>query len=128
LWVAAFARGRRRIVRRSPREVRQHEHASLEAARALDLSTPEARRDAYGQINEIVREHLREVCQVPASALTPAEIEPALGRVGSRVPADVVASLLGACDLARYAPLDAIPPADACRDALDRTEEILAIR
>jgi hypothetical protein len=127
-WIAGLVQNRRRVVRRSAREVRQQEKASLEAARALDLGTPEGRRDAYGQMNAIVREHLRDACGVPGLALTPAEIEPALGRTRSRVPADQVRSLLLECERARYAPLDALPQADVCREALDRTEQILAVR
>ena len=127
-WIAALVQNRRRVVRRSKREVREQERASLEAARALDLSTVEGRRDAYGQMNTIVREHLRDACGVPGLALTPAEIEPALGRTKSRVPADQVTSLLLECDRARFAPADALPKADVCREALDRTEQILALR
>jgi hypothetical protein len=127
-WIVGLVQNRRRVVRKSAREVREQERASLEAARLLDLSTPEARRDAYGQMNTIVREHLRDACGVPGLALTPAEIEPALGRTRSRVPADDVRSLLLECDRARYAPTDDVPKADACRDALARTEQILALR
>ncbi|HEY2905046.1 MAG TPA: hypothetical protein VGJ29_04040 [Vicinamibacterales bacterium] len=127
-WIVGLVQNRRRVVRRSKREVREQERASLEAARALDLGTVEGRRDAYGQMNTIVREHLRDACGVPGLALTPAEIEPALGRTKSRVPADQVTALLLECDRARYAPADALPKADVCRDALDRTEQILAVR
>jgi hypothetical protein len=127
-WIVGLVQNRRRVVRRSKREVRESERASLEAARALDLSTVEGRRDAYGQMNAIVREHLRDACGVPGLALTPAEIEPALGRSKSRVPADQVTALLLECDRARYAPADTLPKADVCRDALDRTEQILAVR
>ncbi len=78
--------------------------------RARSISArAEGRRDAYGQMNTIVREHLRDACGVPGLALTPAEIEPALGRTRSRVPADQVAALLLECDRARYAPADALP-------------------
>jgi hypothetical protein len=127
-WVGGLVQSRRRIVRRSAREVRHQEQASLEAARGLDLSAPEGRRDAYGQMNTIVREHLRDASGVPGLALTPREIEPALGRTKSRVSAEEVAALLRECDLARYAPPDALPKADACREALERTEQILAVR
>jgi hypothetical protein len=127
-WIVGLVQNRRRVVRKSAREVRQQERASLEAARALDLSTPEARRDAYGQMNTIVREHLRDACGVPGLALTPAEIEPALGRTKSRVPAADVRALLLECDRARFAPAADVPKAEVCRDALDRTEQILAVR
>jgi len=127
-WIVGLVQRRRRVVRRSAREVRQQEQASLEAARALDLSTPEGRRAAYGHMNTIVREHLRDACGVPGMALTPAEVEPALGRTRSRVSPDEVTSILLECDRARYAHPDALPKPDACRDALDRTEQILAVR
>jgi hypothetical protein len=127
-WLVGLVRGRERVVKRSAREVRQQEKASIDAAQLLDLSTPEGRRDAYGQMNTIVRDHLRDVCGVAGPALTPSEIEAALGRSGSRVAAEDVVSLLGACDIARYAPLSALPPADACRDALERTAQLVAAR
>jgi hypothetical protein len=127
-WMVGMVRGRERVVKRSAREVRQQEKASIEAARLLDLSTAEGRRDAYGQMNTIIRDHLRDVCGVAGPALTPPEVEAALTRAGSRVPSEDVVALLGACDLARYAPAASLPPADACRDALDRTEQLIAAR
>lgn len=127
-WIVGLVQNRRRVVRRSAREVRQQEQASLEAARALDLGTPEGRREAYAHMNTIVREHLRDACGVPGPSLTPAEIEPALGRTRSRVPPEQVTSILLECDLARYATPEALPNADVCRAALDRTEQILGVR
>lgn len=125
----AFAgRGRRRESRRSGRQVRRAERASLEAVRATDLSTPEGRRDAYTHIDTIVREHLRDVGGVAGLSLTPAEVPAALAERPSRVPAETVASLLAECETARYGPPAALPSADACRAALAQAEQVLAAR
>jgi hypothetical protein len=129
IWGAALA-GRRRVRKpgRSARQVRRQERASLEAVKAMDLESPEARRDAYSQINAIVREHLQEAHGVAGPSLTPAEVAPALAGRSSRVPPESVASLLAACEAARYAPPSALPSATECRDALAQTEELLGAR
>ena len=94
----------------------------------MDMTTPGGRRDAFTQINAVVREHLRDVCGVPGPSLTPGEIAPALSATSSRVSAETVTALLAACETARYAPLDAMPSADVCRQALEHAEELLAAR
>jgi hypothetical protein len=108
--------------------VRHDERASLEALQELDLGTAEGRRDAYRRLNVLVRDHLRDVCGVPAPALTVDEIEPALAARGGRVPPELVTSVLAACDRARYAPPDALPSREACEQAIEQTKELLAIR
>ncbi|MGE5244663.1 MAG: hypothetical protein ACM3SQ_10595 [Betaproteobacteria bacterium] len=129
-FVAAAAVRRRGLpaARRSARQVHEDEQATLEALRALDLTTAEGRRAAYSRMNELVRQHLREACDVAGQSLTPAEVEPALAARATSVPAGSVTALLAACELARYAPPDALPSADQCRTALDQTAEILAAR
>lgn len=111
------------------RQVHQEERTSLDAVRAIDVTTADGRREAYTKINVLVRDHLRDVCGVPGPSLTAAEIEPALaaGRA-TRVPAETVTALLAACETARYAPPAALPPADACRDAIEQAAQVLAAR
>lgn len=129
IWGVAFVAARRKPgVKRSVRQVRHEERASLEAVRSMNMDTPSGRRDAFTQINAVVRDHLRDVGGIPGPSLTPGEIAPALSEKGARVPAETVASLLAACETARYAPLDAMPSADACREALDQAEALLAAR
>jgi len=129
-WAVALAR-KRRSTRRTVRRVQRDEKGTLEAARSIDLSTGEGRREVYTRIDTLVRNHLRDACGIAGPSLTPAEIEPALSAVSGhspRVPIEVVTRLLAACELARYAPLTELPSADACRDALDRAGEVLASR
>jgi hypothetical protein len=128
-WATAVvSRSRHRAAHRSKRQVRHEERESLETARSLDVTTAEGRREAYTRIDSVVRDYLREVCGIPGSSLTPAEIPPALAARGSRIPAETVAALLAECERARYAPPDALPAAEACRDALAQAEQVLAIR
>jgi hypothetical protein len=129
IWGVALVSARRKPrVRRSVRQVRHEERASLDAVRAMDMTTPDGRRDAFTQINTSVRNHLRDVCGIPGPSLTPQEIAPALSDKGSRIPAEAVASLLAACERARYAPLDAMPSSDACREALEQAGALVAAR
>jgi hypothetical protein len=129
-FVAAGAVRRRRgaLAHRSAKQIRQDEQTTLEALRAIDLSTPDGRREAYTRMNEIVRAHLSDACGVAGQSLTPLEVEPALTTRATSVSAGTVTALLSACELARYAPETALPSADQCRAALDQTAEVLATR
>jgi hypothetical protein len=125
-WTAAaVARRRQRPAHRSVRQVRSDERASLQAARELDLSSEHARREAYTKVDVLVREHLRDMCGVPGRSLTPAEVKPALAARGARIDGDRVAAVLEACERARYAPIDAVPSVEACREAMAEAERLL---
>jgi len=128
-WMIGVVRERRpKKERRSIRQVQQEERTSLEAVRAIDVTTPDGRREAYTKINTLVRDHLRDVCGVPGPSLTAAEVEPALAGRPTRVPAEAVTALLAACETARYAPPAALPAADACREAIEQAAQLLAAR
>jgi hypothetical protein len=119
-------RARRRRVRRSARQVRHDERASLDAVESIDITTPDGRRDVYARLNALVRDHLRDVVGIGAPSLTPAEIGPALSAAGARVPIELVTAVLSACELARYAPAEALPSREACREAIEQSEQVLA--
>jgi hypothetical protein len=126
VWaIGAVERRRHRPVYRSVRKVHSDERASLQAVRELDLSSEEARREAYTRIDVLIREHLRDVCGVPGDSLTPAEAHSALAQRDSRIDAERVAALLAACERARYAPGHVLPSADACRDSIAEAEQLL---
>ena len=126
-WLVALARDRR-TARRAVRRVHREEKGTLEAARSIDVTSADGRREVYTRIDTLVRQHLRDTFSVAGPSLTPGEVEPALAARGARVPAEVVTTLLAACERARYAPADALPSADACRAALDQAGEVLASR
>lgn len=117
-----------RAERKSARQVKREERDSLEGVRALDVSSVEARREAYTKISGLVRGHLRDALGVPGPALTGAEIEAALAGKSSRVPMEEIRTFLVDCDKARYGPPDAVPSADACRSAIDEAARILSVR
>ena len=131
--------------RRSARQVRKDQRDALERLRTMDVGTEEERRLAYDAISAAVRDHVAGHSGVPAPSLTAAELDAALetsdshhpvrqpldafrsvGR--SKVPRETVASLLAACDAARYGPPSALPSAQECRDALATAEQVLAGR
>jgi hypothetical protein len=129
-FIAASMIGRRARgkPRRSRRQARQDERAALERLRTLAVAGDEDRRRAYDEISAAVRAHLAAHAHVPAEALTASELDAALAASGRRVPRESVAALLAACDEARYGPPQALPSAQACRDALAEAEQFLGAR
>ena len=118
--VAAVARrARAPRIRRSARAVRHAERLSLDTVRAMEVDTLEGRRAALTELDGLVRQHLREVCAVAGASLTPAEVPAALANSRTALSPDVVASVLATCERARYAPAQAMPSADACREAIE---------
>jgi len=124
--VAAERRRRARRPRRSTRQVRHDERTSLDAVRAIDLSTPAGRRDAYSRLDTLVRDYLQRVADIGAKSLTPAEIQTALSSRRARVPVELVTAVLTACEQARYAPPDSLPSSEACRQTIEQSEEVFA--
>jgi hypothetical protein len=125
----AFLRRRTRPSgRRSARQIRMDHRATLERLRSLEVATEADRRKAYDEISAAVRQHVAATSGVPAPGLTAAEVDAALATAGGRLPRESVASLLVACDAARYGPPQALPSAQACRDALASAEQVLGGR
>jgi hypothetical protein len=75
-----------------------------------------------------VRGYIAAHANVPAAALTPTEIDAALGARRSRLPRERVVSLLQTCDAARYQPPGEVLSTDACREALESAEQVLSGR
>jgi hypothetical protein len=119
---------RGRTARRSVRQTKQAVQASLEAVRSADGTTADDRRDAFARLDDLVRQHLTQVCGVPASSMTPSEIAAALGARGSGLPVELASSVLNTCETARYAPPTLLPSATAWRDTLAHAEQVLATR
>jgi hypothetical protein len=130
--LVAVAAVRRRTVRRpghrSARQLKKDRDETLERLRALDVATEEERRRAYDEISTAVRTHVAAAAGVPASSLTAAELDAALVGTRGRVPRESVIALLAACDEARYGPPQALPSAQACREALATAEQVLGGR
>ncbi|OLC45949.1 MAG: hypothetical protein AUH43_15040 [Acidobacteria bacterium 13_1_40CM_65_14] len=130
LAMAAVVRRRRAHLERSPRRsvrsLRHEERASLDAVRAMDVSSIAGRRDAFTALDALVRAHVRDVCGIPGPSLTPAEIGSALSSHGTRVPVELVTTVLTTCERARYAPAHASPSADVCREAIEQVEQVIA--
>jgi hypothetical protein len=114
--------------RRSARQAKQDQRATLERLRTMDVSSEADRRRALDEISTAVRGYIASHSRVPAVALTAAEIDEALAARGGRVPRETVVSLLQTCDEARYRPPAAVLSADECRDALSTAEQVLTGR
>jgi hypothetical protein len=128
LWVAFLVtRARTRATHRSARQVRHEERSTLEELKAVDLATEGGRRDAYDRVNSLVRMHLRDACGVPVDGLTAAEVAPALTTRTGRLPVELVASVLSACEQARYG-ANGTGSAQACRETIEQAEQVLAVR
>ena len=120
---------RRRRPRRdgkSARRVRQEKRVTMEALEGIDLSTAEGRRRAFEGIDALVRSHLRDAGAVQGPALTPPEVVASVADRKLRAAPETIASLLAACERARYGPPDLLPPADECREAIDQTRMVVA--
>jgi hypothetical protein len=124
--LALAGRGRARLARRSARQVRHEERESLDTVRALDASNEESRREIFARVDALVRGHLHEVSGIPAAALATPEVVPALEARGSRIPAELVSSILISCERAKYAPPSFPTTAEACRDAIEQAAQVLA--
>lgn len=116
---------RRRAVRPSSRHVRQAARVAFDEIRALDPGNAEARRDAFARLDGLIRQHVTEVCGVAAPGLTPDEIVAAIQPCATRLPPELVASVLSACELARYAAPDLQPDGDVWRQTLGQAEQLL---
>jgi hypothetical protein len=126
--LALRVRERRRVsTSRSSRKKRQTARALFDEVRATDATDPQARRAGFARLDALVRQHLSEVCAVAARSMTPEEIELALKTCGSRIPIELVASVLESCELARYASPDLHPSPDAWREALGQAEQLLSL-
>jgi len=117
-----------RLERKSARQVKREERDTLASVQALDVSTPEGRREAYAKMGVLVRGHVRDALGVPGHALTGGEVAQALSDKSSRIPAEEIRTFLAECDKASYGPPEAMPPAEACRSAIDEATRILSIK
>ena len=129
IWgTALLARARMRRSQRSARQVRKEERASLEVVRGMSIESEKGRREAFDQIDRLVRAHLHDATGIAGPSLTPAEVTPALSARSSRLDPAAVAAVLATCERARYGPPDVLPSAEECRETLARTEAILHSR
>jgi hypothetical protein len=121
------ARARRAAgTRPSPRQVRQAARLALEEIRGLDATTLAARREAFAHLDAAVRHHVSDVCGIATAGLTPEEIAGALEACAGRLPVDTVASVLAACELARYGTPDLQPGSADWQQTLSAAEEVLS--
>jgi hypothetical protein len=117
---------RRATTGRSSRRQKQSARAAFDEVRATDGTDLQARRAGFARLAALIRQHLSDVCGVAAAGMTPEEIAVALEPCGSRIPIELVASVLESCELARYASPDLYPSPDAWREALGQAEQLLA--
>jgi hypothetical protein len=100
-----LARRARRVRSRGPKRVtRRERRASLEEIKALDVASPEVRRDAYAKLDVWIRDHARQTTGVAAAALTPPEFSGAMMQPDRATPRlEQIQALLVECERAKYA-------------------------
>jgi hypothetical protein len=124
-WALALIRRVRRRTRSGPpRQSRRQRLAALKEIQGLDVSSPDALRQAYGRLDGWVRSNLQQSTGVPAMALTPAEIGAAVARTKRPVKMDQMQHVLLECERAKYAPDG--PSADEWQTVLVQAEQSIA--
>jgi hypothetical protein len=128
--VALWAIGRLRQVQRprerkpSRRRSRRDTRQALEALLSLDVSTSDARRDAYAQLGGVLRRFLATISGAPAAALTFDEVTTRVGP--DAVPGgSAILDALEACDRACYGPTGNVPSADQFRASVNVLTRVL---
>jgi hypothetical protein len=126
--VKATRERRRTHATRSVRQARQSARAALDEVRATDAANADARRDGFARLDVLVRQHVTDLCGVPAAGMTPDEIEAALEPCATRIPVELVTSILASCELARYGSPDLQPSPDTWREAVGQADQVLSAR
>lgn len=128
LWAFGVARRARATRSRSQKRQRQSSsstRSALEALRDADVQDAAARRDAFSRLDALLRQHLAVAADLPARALTAAEITARLRANGKALPADSIGALLLDCERARYGPPGRLPPAERFRSGVAVVEGLL---
>ena len=86
------------------RHSRKAKRGSFEQIRTLQPSTEADRRDAFGQLDQYVRDHLAVTGSVAAHTMTPSALGHAVQSWVPPGPHQAVEAVLAACEHARYAP------------------------
>ena len=126
LAAVAVRRVRQRAAGGRPaRHAKQDARTKLAELRALDASDPGTRREAFGRLDTLVRGYVESLAGVPARSLPSAALVEALDPRSSQIPRESLATLLDACELARFAPPPLHPSADAWHAALEQADRIV---
>jgi hypothetical protein len=128
VWAGAFVKSKAPRRRRDTRAVRNQTRAALEQLAAVDAASEDGRREGYTRLDAIVRQHVAEITDIPARALTPAELAARLGTVRNPLPAEDIAAVLQECERARYGTAAVLPPPQRFRDSVSTVEQALAAR
>jgi hypothetical protein len=126
---AAFLRRSRREGRApapTARQARRTARAAYDELYGLDVSGVDARRAAFARLDAAVRHHLAIACAVQAPGLTPGEIADAIEACATAPPAALLASVLDACERARYADPARRPSVEEWQSTLAAAGEFLA--
>jgi hypothetical protein len=113
---------------RSSRRAAQSARPALEELRGLEPVDAAARREAFARLEALMRQHVADRCGVAAAGLTPEEINAALEPCATRIPVELVTSILRACELARYADPERRPSLDGWREATTQAGQVLGDR
>lgn len=126
LLVFNVARRARRVRSRGPKRVtRRERRASLEEIKALDVGSPEARRDAYAKLDVWIRGQAPQTTGMAVAALTPPELPGAMAHPERAPHLEQIQTLLVECERAKYASQP--PDAERWSSALIEAEQLLDV-
>ena len=124
LLVLNIARRARRARPTGPKRVtRRERRASLEEIKALDVASPDVRRDAYARLDVWIRDLARQTTGIAAAALTPPELSGAIAHPERAPHLEQIQTLLVECERAKYAPQP--PDRERWSAALIEAEQLL---
>ena len=126
--LATATRVRRRDRGPSPRQTKQTSRAVLDELRALDATEARARRDAFARLDALVRGHLAALAGVPVHGMTVDEIISVFDHRSPQAPVQLLTSVLGSCELARFAGPELQPSLEAWREAIAQADQIVSGR
>lgn len=130
-WLVAVrltaGRPRRQKSRRATRESVRDLRDALKTLRDADVTTASGRQAAYGSLEAVLRRHAGQATELPALALTPAEMRERLPSGAAPFAADELSRLVSECQRARYQPLDRLPDAQHFREAVDAASALFKV-
>jgi hypothetical protein len=126
LLLLNLARRASRLRSRGPKRVtRRERRASLEEIKALDISSPAVRREAYAKLDTLIRDHARQTTGIAAAALTPSELPAAIRHPEQVRHLEQIQILLAECERAKYAPQP--PDPERWSGMLLEAEQVLSV-
>lgn len=128
-WIFTLLRTRSGSLRQRELEQAtvQAEQGVLEKLRSHVAGSEAERRQGYDQLDQVLRDVIRQVCGIPVDALTSAEMANQLASRNIAVPVDQLVAVAAECELARYGRPGQVPAADRFAAGVDLVRRLLTV-